>query len=145
MRRLVLILADGLRPYAVSPGLMPSLDALGGAFTLAHHARTVRPSATVAGLAAWTRDTVFIVTADHGGGGVTATEHHEPHPTNDRIPLIVAGPGVTRRHQLTRPISLLDLPPTILWWFGLPVPAQYEGRPLMEAFARVPGPVTAAA
>jgi predicted AlkP superfamily pyrophosphatase or phosphodiesterase len=275
MRRLVLILADGLRPDAVSPGLMPSLDALGGAFTLAHHARTVRPSATVAALASlatgvapaphrlvepglrflprlgairpvarelarggvptdvvttdlgpaalpvawalastagarrltatggharhtaaavqrllaqdedrlvftylpdcdraghahgwmsqpyleaaaevdaavgalagWTRDTVFIVTADHGGGGVTATEHHEPHPTNDRIPLIVAGPGVTRRHQLTRPISLLDLPATILWWFGLPVPAQYEGRPLMEAFARVPGPVTAAA
>src|ERR687887_555935 len=51
MRRLVIVLADGLRPDAVSPGVMPSLDALGGAFTVALHARTVRPSATVAALA----------------------------------------------------------------------------------------------
>lgn len=268
MRRLVLILADGLRPDAVSPSVMPSLDALGSAFTLARHARTVRPSATVAALAslatgvaprthrltepglrflsglgllrpvarelgrggipadvvtaelgpaalpvawslaatagvrrltargtraretavaahrslgrreeqllflyvpdcdraghahgwmsqryleaacevdaaigllaAWTDDSVFIVTADHGGGGVSATEHHEPHPVNDHIPLVVAGPGVTRRHQLTRPISLLDVAATILWWFGLPVPECYEGRALAEAFVREP-------
>jgi predicted AlkP superfamily pyrophosphatase or phosphodiesterase len=275
MRRLVLILADGLRPDAVSPGVMPSLDALGSTFTIALNARTVRPSATVAALAslatgvapqthrltepglgflsglgalrpvawelarggipsdvitaelsptalpvAWSLaatagvrrltarggraretavaaqralgeqegrlvfvylpdcdrvghahgwmsdryleaaaevdaaiglltacvdDTVLIVTADHGGGGVSATEHHEPHPVNDRIPLMLAGPGVTRRHQLTRPISILDVPATILWWFGLDVPQRYEGRPLLEAFARVAGPVPAGA
>ena len=268
MRRLVIVLADGLRPDAVSPGVMPSLDALGGAFTVALHARTVRPSATVAALAslatgvgpathrliepglgflprlgairpvaqtlkhagipsdivaaelgpgalpvawalastvgarklvakgsraretaaaahrmlceraerllfvyfpdcdraghahgwmsdpyleaaaeadaaigalaAWTDETVFIVTADHGGGGVTANEHDEPHPVNDRIPLVLAGPGVTRRHQLTRPISLLDIPATVLWWFGVAVPEGYEGRPLAEAFVAVP-------
>ena len=51
MRRLVVVLADGLRPDAVSPGIMPSLHALGRAFTLAHHARTVRPSTTVPALA----------------------------------------------------------------------------------------------
>ena len=270
MRRLVIVLADGLRPDAVSPSVMPSLDALGRVYTLARRARTVRPSATVAALASlatgvgpgthrliepgleflprlrtirpvsrllaragiptdvviadlgpaalpvawalastagarrlvakgsrardtaaaahrllaqpeqrlllvylpdcdraghahgwmsdpyleaaaevdaavgllspWTDDTVFIVTADHGGGGVTANEHDEPHPVNDHIPLIVAGPGVTRRHQLTRTISLLDVPATVLWWFGVPVPDGYEGRPLAEAFARVSGP-----
>ena len=272
MRRVVLVLADGLRPDAITPGVMPSLDALGGAFTLALHARTVRPSKTVAALAslatgvapqthrltepglgflanlrslrpvaaelarggiptdvvtgelgpaalpvAWSLaatagvrrltargsraretavtttcllaqreerlifvylpdcdraghaygwmseryleaaaevdagvgalvsggdDTVFIITADHGGGGVTGTEHDQPHPANDHIPLIIAGPGVTRRHQLTRPISILDVPATILWWFGLPVPQRYEGRPVVEAFSRVSGPVT---
>jgi hypothetical protein len=47
---------------------------------------------------------------------------------------------VTRRHQLTRAISLLDVPATVLWWFGVPVPDGYEGRPLAEAFARVSGP-----
>ena len=270
MRRLVIVLADGLRPDAVSPSVMPSLDALGRVYTLARHARTVRPSATVAALASlatgvgpdthrliepgleflprlhtirpvsrvlagagiptdivtadlgpaalpvawalastagvrrlvakgsrgrdtaaaahrllsqrenrllfvylpdcdraghahgwmsdpyleaaaevdaavgllsrWTDDTVFIVTADHGGGGVTANQHDEPHPVNDHVPLIVAGPGVTRRHQLTRTISLLDVPATVLWWFGVPVPDGYEGRPLAEAFARVSGP-----
>ena len=270
MRRLVIVLADGLRPDAISPSVMPSLDALGRVYTLARRARTVRPSATVAALASlatgvgpdthrliepgleflprlytirpvsrvlaragiptdivtadlgpaalpvawalastagvrrlvakgsrgrdtaavahrllsqgedrllfvylpdcdraghahgwmsepyleaaaevdaavgllspWTDDTVFIVTADHGGGGVTANEHDEPHPVNDHIPLIVAGPGVTRRHQLTRAISLLDVPATVLWWFGVPVPDGYEGQPLAEAFARVSGP-----
>ena len=30
MRRVVLVLADGLRPNAITPGVMPSLDALGG-------------------------------------------------------------------------------------------------------------------
>jgi Type I phosphodiesterase / nucleotide pyrophosphatase len=270
VRRLVIVLADGLRPDAISPSVMPSLNALGGAFTLALHARTVRPSATVAALAslatgvgpdahrliepglrflprlgsirpvaqvlagagvptdvvtgdlgpaalpvawalastagvrrlvakgsrardtaqaahrllsqreerllfvylpdcdraghaygwmsepyleaaaeidaavgllsAWTDEAVFLVTADHGGGGVFANEHDEPHPVNDHIPLVVAGPGVTRRHQLTRPISLLDVPATVLWWFGAPIPSCYEGRPLAEAFARVHGP-----
>jgi hypothetical protein len=266
----VIVLADGLRPDAISPSVMPSLDALGRVYTLARRARTVRPSATVAALASlatgvgpdthrlvepglgflprlrtirpvsrvlaragiptdivtadlgpaalpvawalasragarrlvakgsrawdtaaaaqrllsqredgllfvylpdcdraghahgwmsqqyleaaaqvdaglgllsgWTDEAVFIVTADHGGGGVTANEHNEPHPVNDHIPLIVAGPGVTRRHQLTRAISLLDVPATVLWWFGVPVPGDYEGRPLAEAFARVSGP-----
>src|SRR4029077_10915341 len=51
VRRLVIVLADGLRPDAVSPTLMPSLDALGDAYTRATRATTVRPSATVAALA----------------------------------------------------------------------------------------------
>lgn len=226
MRRLVIVLVDGLRPDAISPTVMPSLDALGSGFTLALHARTVRPSATViptdivtgdlgpgalpvawalastagarrlvakgsraretavaahrllcreeqgllfvylpdcdraghaygwmsppyleaaaevdkaiGALSAWTDTAVSLVTSDHGGGGVTANEHHEPHSVNDHIPLVLAGPGVTRRHQLTRPISLLDVPATALWWFGVPVPECYAGRPLAEAFAREP-------
>ena len=266
MRRLILVLADGLRPDAIAPSIMPSLDALGDAFTLALHAHTVRPSATVAALASlatgvapethrltepglgflpglgalrpvarelarigiptdvvtselsagahaiasalcsaagvravratgcraretaeaahrllcdpeerlafvylpdcdraghaygwmsaeyleaavevdaaigllsrWTDDAVLIVTADHGGGGHHPRSHDEPHPVNDRIPLIVAGPGVTRRHLLTRPVSLLDVPPTVLWLFGAEVPPGYQGRVLNAAFAR---------
>ncbi|HUL04262.1 MAG TPA: alkaline phosphatase [Gemmatimonadales bacterium] len=266
----MLILADGLRPDAVSPGLMPSLDALGGAFSRAYHARTVRPSATVAALAslatgvgpethrlvepglgflpglgalrpvarelakfglptdivaaslgagafpvAWalamaagardlvtagrrardvaaaalerlrrvrdgllfvylpdcdqaghahgwmsdaylaaaaeidvavgmlspvTDDSTLIVTADHGGGGVVPTEHDEPHPVNDHIPLVVAGPRVARNYPINRPVSLLDVPATILWWFGLEVPACFEGQPLADAFERAQRP-----
>ena len=41
MRRLVIVFADGLRPDAVSPSVMPSLDALGRVYTLARRARTV--------------------------------------------------------------------------------------------------------
>jgi len=274
MRRVVIVLADGLRPDAISPTQMPSLDALSRAYTMALHARTVRPSRTAAALTSlatgiapsshgliepglaflgklmslrplgheleraglpshivasellpaeravvwalvsaagigkfsargrrardvaaaaiavareqrtgvlcvylndadlaghahgWMSpqylaaaaeldaaigalsgladDSLMIVLADHGGGGVTAHDHAEPHAVNDRIPLILAGPDVTRRHQLTRGVSLLDLPPTLLWWFGVEVPASYEGRVLSQAFTRVPGTAEAA-
>ena len=274
MRRVVLVLADGLRPDAISPTHMPSLDALSRAYTIALHAKTVRPSRTAAALTSlatgiapashgliepglaflgrlmslrplgreleraglpshivandmnaaeraivwalvsaagigkftargrrardvanaaldvareqptgvlfvylndadvaghahgWMSpqylaaaaeldvaigalsgladDSLLIVLADHGGGGVTDHDHAEPHPVNDRIPLILAGPGVTRRHQLTRGVSLLDIPPTVLWWSGVDVPASYEGRVLSQAFTRVPGTAEAA-
>jgi hypothetical protein len=62
----------------------------------------------------------------------------EPHIVNERIPLILAGPDVTRHHQLTRPVSLLDVPPTLLWWFGLEIPGCYEGRVLRQAFTGTP-------
>lgn len=274
MRRVVLVLTDGLRPDAISPGLMPSLDALAREHTQALEARTVRPSSTVAALtslatglspaahgmiepglrflqrlkdmrpvarelaraglpsrivasslpaversivwalataagiphiicagrearevaraaldaaqdhpagvlfvylndcdqaghahgwmslpyrraasevdaavgalSALAADSLFIVLADHGGGGVTATDHREPHEINDRIPLVLAGPGVTRRHQLTRRVSLLDVPPTLLYWLGVDIPESYEGRALTEALtARRPVEATA--
>jgi len=267
MRRIVFILADGLRPDAITPSRMPSLSALSEGFTAARHATTIRPSATVAALASlatgvgpeshrliepgwsflprlptlrpvakelgrhkiptdivttelgpaalpvawtlattagvrrvvahgararetaaeasllletseqrllfvylpdcdraghaqgwmsepyleaaaevdaaigklspWTDDSLFVITADHGGGGVRHDDHDEPHPTNDRIPVVLAGPGVARRHTLDD-VSILDLPATILWWFGVDVPTCYEGRPLTQAFHRAP-------
>jgi phosphopentomutase len=91
-----------------------------------------------------TEHSLLIVMADHGGGGVSTHDHAEPHPINDHIPLILAGPDVTRRHQLTRRVSLLDVPPTLLWWFGLDVPATYEGRVLTQAFKGTSHPVEAA-
>lgn len=274
MRRVVVVLADGLRPDAITPTQMPSLDALAGAYTLVLHATTIRPSRTVAALAslatgvspashsliepglaflgrlatlrplarelsraglptqvvtsdippmarpvvwalaaaagvgqvrgagtrarevaatalaaaaaqpeglifvylndcdqaghargwmspayveaagevdaaigalgALTDDSLLIVLSDHGGGGVSAHDHAEPHPVNDRIPLVLAGPDVTRRHHLTRRASILDVPATILWWLGLEVPAIYEGRALTHAFVRAPAGAMAA-
>jgi predicted AlkP superfamily pyrophosphatase or phosphodiesterase len=274
MRRVVIVLADGLRPDAISPTHMPSLDALSRGYTMALHAKTVRSSRTAAALtslatgiapsshgliepglaflrklmtlrplgreleraglpthivagdmhpaeravvwalvsaagigkftgrgrrardvaeaalavardqasgvlfvylndadvaghahgwmspqyldaaaevdvaigalSALADDSLMIVLADHGGGGVSEHDHAEPHPVNDRIPLILVGPDVTRRHQLTRAVSLLDVPPTVLWWSGVEVPASYEGRVLSQAFTRVPGAAGAA-
>ncbi len=86
---------------------------------------------------------LLIVMSDHGGGGESTHDHAEPHPVNDHIPLILAGPDVTRRHQLTRQVSLLDIPPTLLWWFGLEIPVCYEGRVLTQAFTRTVHPLEA--
>lgn len=44
MRRVVLVLADGLRPDAITPTDMPSLDSLARTYTTALRASTVRPS-----------------------------------------------------------------------------------------------------
>jgi hypothetical protein len=106
-----------------------------------YRAAAAELDAAIGVLADLTEHSLLIVMADHGGGGVSLHDHAEPHPTNDHIPLILAGPDVTRRHQLTRPISLLDVPPTLLWWFGLEVPVVYEGRILSQAFTRSAQPV----
>lgn len=271
MRRVIVILIDGLRPDAITPSIMPSLDAFAHNYTLALRATTVRPSTTVAALASlatgvgpathrlvepglgflgrlgglrpvaqelgkggipvdvvsgelamgawpiaqalasaagvrkvvpggrtpldaatatnhillegeeqavfvylpdcdraghaygwmsaeylkaasavdiavgrltgWVEDALVMVLADHGGGGVRPEDHDEPHEINDRIPLVIGGVGATRRHQLTRPVSILDVPATLLWWFSRPVPPTYEGRPLTEALSQPARPV----
>jgi predicted AlkP superfamily pyrophosphatase or phosphodiesterase len=82
-------------------------------------------------------EALVIVLADHGGGGVLPTDHDQPHPVNDRIPLVFTGAQARREHVITRPVSILDVPPTILHWFALAVPHDYEGRPLVEAFSPV--------
>lgn len=74
--------------------------------------------------------TTLLVTADHGGGGVAPTDHDAPHPVNDRIPIIAAGPSIAPHVAEDGSARLLDLPPTILDLLGVPVPPQYEGRAL---------------
>lgn len=85
-------------------------------------------------LRACVANSLFVVLADHGGGGVAPTDHDAPHPVNDHIPLVLAGPRVRRKHVLRQPMSILDVPPTLLWWLGLDVPEEYEGRLLRDAF-----------
>lgn len=92
-------------------------------------------------LATWVDEALVMVLADHGGGGVRSDDHDEPHPVNDHIPLIIGGVGATRRHQLTRPVSILDVPATLLWWFSRPIPPSYEGRPLTDALSQPARPV----
>jgi hypothetical protein len=101
----------------------------------ARYLQAVREAdAAVGQLRACVADSLLVVLADHGGGGVEPTDHDLPHPVNDHIPLVLAGPKVRRRHVLHRPVSLLDVPPTLLWRLGLEVPAGYEGRALHDAF-----------
>jgi predicted AlkP superfamily pyrophosphatase or phosphodiesterase len=79
--------------------------------------------------------TVLMVCADHGGGGACATDHDSTHPDDVTIPIVLAGAGVGKVH-LGPGVSLLDLPPTVLWCLGAQIPANYCGMPLVQAFQR---------
>lgn len=101
-----------------------------------------RPDATLgllAALADATTDpsTVLIALADHGGGGLRRTDHDGDHHHDRTIPIVVVGGAVTPVTLGASP-SLLDVPATVAWALGVPVPPSYAGRPLTEAFARRP-------
>ena len=79
-------------------------------------------------------DTLVVLTADHGGGGVLPQDHDHPHPVNDAIPVGMLGGRVMPGLVSSDPVRLLDIPPTVLNAFGGAAPAEYEGRVLHEAF-----------
>jgi len=133
MRRVVLVLADGLRPDAITPTDMPSLDALSRSYTTALRASTVRPSRTVAALASLATG---VAPKTHGliepGLGFLA-----------RLPTLRPLARELTRGGVSSQVSLLDIPPTLLWWFGLEIPVCYEGRVLTQAFTRTVHPLEA--
>jgi arylsulfatase A-like enzyme len=71
-----------------------------------------------------------IVTADHGGHGRT---HGTADPLDTTIPWIIWGEGVRGGIALA-PVRTTDTAATALWLLGVPLPAQWTGRPVAEAF-----------
>ena len=78
--------------------------------------------------------TLLVVLADHGGGGLTACDHDGDHVLNWTIPIVLAGGAVSR--TTLDDARLLDVPATIAWCLGVPIPATYAGRVMTEAFTR---------
>lgn len=75
-------------------------------------------------------DVVVIVTADHGGHG---TDHGSDAPEDVLIPWIAWGRGVSPG-QLPETVSTTATAATALWLLGIPVPDDWEGRPVEAAF-----------
>jgi len=89
---------------------------------------TLVDAVTAAGL---DNETLFILSADHGGHG----RNHSGSIKEDRlIPWIAWGPGVRRGHRIKSPVSTLDTAATALWALGYPNPPGLQGRPVLEAF-----------
>ena len=88
---------------------------------------TVMQALTEAGIA---RQTVVIVTADHGG-------HKETHglniPDDMEIPWIAWGQGVKRHFTITAPVNTCDTAATALWLLNVPSPVM-DGKPVTSAF-----------
>jgi len=77
------------------------------------------------------RDTLFIISADHGGHG----HNHDGKIEEDRlIPWIAWGPGIRAGHRIKSNISTVDTAATALWVLGYPVPEGAVGKPVREAF-----------
>lgn len=76
-------------------------------------------------------ETIFILTADHGGvdkghGGKTMKEM--------QIPFIVCGKNVKTGHQITSSVMQYDTAATIAYIFGLKRPQVWIARPVTEVF-----------
>jgi arylsulfatase A-like enzyme len=77
--------------------------------------------------------TVLIAFADHGGGGAVPNDHDSDHPLDRTIPVMLSGASI-EPCELSTPVTLLDIPATLLWALGVARPASYTGRVLTEAF-----------
>jgi len=135
-----------------TPGLMcvhfPDVDTVGHARGWGSPEQIVQLTRTDAQLArvlaaldrAGIRNSTFVLlTADHGGAGRT---HGGEDPRSRHIPWIVSGPGVRKAYDLTqqasRVINTEDSCATVCWVLGLPQAAYFDGKPVLEAFERVP-------
>jgi hypothetical protein len=75
-------------------------------------------------------ETLIIVTSDHGGlGGGHGTDARE----DMTIPWIAAGPGI-QPQTLTTLVHTMDTAATAAFALGLPIPADWDGVPVYEAF-----------
>lgn len=75
-------------------------------------------------------DTLVIITADHGGHDTT---HGTTLPEDTLIPWIAFGKGILPG-QLTTPVDTTDTAATAAWALGLPIPPEWDGLPVLEAF-----------
>jgi hypothetical protein len=85
------------------------------------------------------KDTVFIITADHGGigyghGGETLDEI--------QIPFIIAGAGVKPQHQIKQPVYTYDTAATIAYALGITPHTAWIGKAITSAFVGMPDPIT---
>jgi predicted AlkP superfamily pyrophosphatase or phosphodiesterase len=75
-------------------------------------------------------ETLIIVTADHGGHDST---HGSNSPADMTIPWIASGAGVQPK-ALTTLIHTTDTAATAAFALGLPIPPEWNGVPVYEAF-----------
>jgi arylsulfatase A-like enzyme len=129
----------GHHPYATpEPGPFPEQDEI-GRYRNALHYSDEALGLLIEGLRKRGQydKTLFVIFGDHGEAfgqhrgnyGHTLFVYEE----NVRVPYVVAAPGLFRETvRVTRVASLIDSAPTVFDLLGLPIPASYQGRSLLE-------------
>jgi len=75
--------------------------------------------------------TLLIITADHGG---QETRHGGNSPAEMTVPWLAAGPGVPGGVTLRSKVMVYDTAATALYAFNVPLPPEWDGRPVLEIF-----------
>lgn len=73
--------------------------------------------------------TLLIITSDHGGHGFS---HGDDCPEDRTIPWLAVGPGAPPGVTLHRPINTYDTAATAAAALNLPIPENWDGRPVVE-------------
>ncbi len=84
-------------------------------------------------LAGITSKTVVFISADHGGRDKS---HGENIPEDMTIPWFVWGKDVKRNFAITDPVTTYDTAATALWLLNVPLPANFDGKPVTQAFEK---------
>lgn len=74
---------------------------------------------------------VILISADHGGHDKT---HGLNIPDDMNIPWIAWGKGVKKNFSITAPVTTYDTAATALWLLDVPLPAEFDGKPVTSAF-----------
>jgi predicted AlkP superfamily pyrophosphatase or phosphodiesterase len=74
--------------------------------------------------------TMIIITSDHGGHDTT---HGTNQPEDMTIPWIISGPYIAPG-QLSTQVYTMDTAATVAFSLGLPLPSEWDGSPVYEAF-----------
>ncbi len=90
--------------------------------------KTVMDAVQRAGIA---NDSVVILTADHGGHNKT---HGSKSPEDMNIPWIAWGNRVKTGFAITAKVTTYDTAATALWLLDIPVPTNWDGKPVTSAF-----------
>ena len=78
-------------------------------------------------------NTIILFTSDHACHFKTRNSEYKRscHDGSIRIPMALRGPGLDGGGRITEPVSLIDMPPTLLDSAGLDIPEQMEGRSIL--------------
>lgn len=75
-------------------------------------------------------DTLIIITSDHGGHDTT---HGSDLPEDLTIPWVISGPRTIQGELITQ-VYVMDTAATVAFALGLPIPTEWDGSPVYEAF-----------
>jgi predicted AlkP superfamily pyrophosphatase or phosphodiesterase len=76
-------------------------------------------------------DTVFVLSADHGGSGFG---HGFDNPNHRKIPIVFYGNGIKHWYKISSLVNIYDITPTIAAILGLDIPPEWTGRLIHEIF-----------